>query len=109
MSTQVCKWNREEYCTLGSFDTQQCEWIVDIGSSRDLVGRQNMTESVMRTVHPVPSVTLITANGREKPDQAVNVPVQALNETAEALLMENSPNALTIGKRCPIGDRRNLQ
>jgi len=104
VSDQVCRWHREEFCTVGSFDTNHSEWIMDTGASRDLVGRQNMTDTILDTVHPVPPVTLITAKGKEKRDQAVSVPIPSLDETADALLMENSPNALTVGKRCTKGD-----
>ncbi len=69
-----------------------------------MVGRPQMPDTILDTVHYVPPVTLTTAKGKEIRDQAVSVPVPPLGETADALLMESCPNALTVGKRCTQGD-----
>ena len=74
-------------------------WILDTGSCVDLVKESDLTESDKRgIVDAERAERLLTANGPTHAYKEVLVDIQSCDASTYALVMENSPSVLSLGK-----------
>ena len=67
------------------------EWLMDTGSSVDLVGTQDIPEHYMEDVENIENpINLSTANGRLVAKQAIKLQVGPFNDVVKPLLLKNS-------------------
>ena len=73
---------------------------MDTGSGHDLVDLALVMQSarIINTDHQ--NLTLMTANGECRPPGSIPIRVEALGETTNALVLENTPNVISVGLRC---------
>ena len=75
------------------------EWLVDSGSVFHLLGEKDMSEKEAETQYTAESPeTLQTANGVKCADQCARFKVPALKVSSQALLLDNAPPVLSLGK-----------
>jgi hypothetical protein len=81
-------------------DVQPDAWLIDTGSGHDLVDFALVLGSaqLIETAHK--NIVLHTANGECRPNGSIVMDVKPLNETSSALVLENTPNVLSVGLRC---------
>ena len=79
---------------------QPTEWLVDTGSGHDLIDLALVMRNadLINTDHQ--NLTLSTANGECKPAGSIAMRIDALGEVSSALVLENTPNVLSVGLRC---------
>ena len=79
---------------------QPTEWLVDTGSGHDLIDLALVMRNadLINTDHQ--NLTLSTANGECKPAGSIAMRIEALGEVSSALVLENTPNVLSVGLRC---------
>ena len=74
-------------------------WIVDTGSGNHLISADKLKSGWKRYLHKTDvDHFLATANGNITVNKAVGVASKALSKIIEALLLENSPSVLSVGK-----------
>ena len=77
------------------------EWLQDTGSPNDLVDRQDLLPEILKHSEPAECpVTLCTAGGEIIVDKQIKLQVGATREEIYALLLDDSPSVMSIGKRC---------
>ena len=73
---------------------------MESGSCVDLVSEGTLTKAEAARVKTTEETTwLDTANGVTGVDKAVNVKIGALNDVMDVMVMKESPNVLSLGKR----------
>ena len=79
---------------------QPTEWLVDTGSGHDLIDLALVMRNadLINTDHQ--NLTLSTANGECKPAGSISMRIDAFSEVSSALVLENTPNVLSVGLRC---------
>ena len=75
-------------------------WLIDAGSGHDLVGFALVLDSAQLNEPASSSILLHTANGECRPNGSIIMGIRPLNETSSALVLENTPNVLSVGLRC---------
>ena len=75
-------------------------WLVDTGSGHDLVDFALVLDSMQLIDTSHQSVVLYTANGECRPTGSIVMDIKPLGETSSALVLENTPNVLSVGLRC---------
>ena len=74
-------------------------WILDTGSCVDLVRRDELSAQETRRITAADSPqNLLTANGPTKADQEVSLYVDSCGANTQALVMDDSPYVLSLGK-----------
>jgi len=76
-------------------------WLIDSGCAFDLLSSKNIPDYESgklrnRGVAPV----LRTANGLARPKGTAKVRIGSLDEVCEPLIMADSPDVLSMGRRC---------
>ena len=83
-----------------SSDSSGRRWIVDSGSCHDLVGQNNLMVKEAQSVTAINEPALLwTANGLITVDQEVSLPISRIGKKVYALVMNDSPNVLSLGRR----------
>ena len=75
-------------------------WILDSGASYDLVGQKEVaafSRQIRRSSEPI---TLLTANGPVPATRSIKLDVPGLEDYPEHYVLRDTPNALSLGKRC---------
>ena len=75
-------------------------WLIDTGSGHDLVDFALVFDSAQLTEPANSNILLHTANGECRPNGSIIMDIKPLNETSSALVLENTPNVLSVGLRC---------
>ena len=75
-------------------------WLVDTGSGHDLVDFALVLGSAQLIEPANSNILLHTANGECRPNGSIIMDIKPLNETSSALVLENTPNVLSVGLRC---------
>ena len=71
-------------------------FVLDTGTGNDLCPKDQVGERTRRN----DSLTIETANGIVRPDTKVTVALDALDEEADCIELDNTVRALSIGRRC---------
>jgi hypothetical protein len=75
--------------------------VLDSGSAFDIVGRSSLSRSATKRIVTSPCPPqLITANGRVDADKVLPLELKNAGITTNALVLEDSPSVLSLGKRC---------
>ena len=75
------------------------EWLIDSGSAFHLLGEQDISEQEAETQCTADSPeSLQTASGLKSADQVASFKVPALKVSSQALLLDNAPPVLSLGK-----------
>ena len=79
-------------------------FIVDSGSGHHIVPDRHLPVEVRmtRTYGLIGAPLLATANGVIRPERGVQLSIDPLNITTTALVLENSPAVLSLGKLCAL-------
>ena len=84
-----------------SLETGKRWWISDTGSPFDLVGRKTLSPEMRDTIekakHPE---EMDTAGGPCVADQVAHVQIEVLEEHIDPYVLDDSPDVLTVGRRC---------
>merc|ERR1711873_202076 len=75
-------------------------WILDSGSGHDIVDRQHVMNERNKWQRLPNVVHLTTAGGKTAGGYSVAVRVEPLQENVEAMILEHSPDVLSLGRRC---------
>ena len=75
-------------------------WLVDAGSGHDLVDFALVLDSMQLIDASHQSIVLHTANGECRPAGSIVMDIKPLGETSSALVLESTPNFLSVGLRC---------
>ena len=75
-------------------------WLIDIGSGHDLVDFALVLDSAQLIEPAHSNILLHTANGECRPNGSIAMDVGPFNETSSALVLENTPDVLSVGLRC---------
>ena len=75
-------------------------WLIDTGSGHDLGDFALVLDSAQLIEPANSNILLHTANGECRPNGSIIVDIKPLNETSSALVLENTPNVLSVGLRC---------
>jgi len=76
-------------------------WLLDTGNGHDLVGRDEITDSVAANACRAKSgLMLQTANGPISVAKQVNVNIAGLSGGARALILDSTPAGVSLGRRC---------
>ena len=73
-------------------------WLCDTGCPYDLTNRSTLPSGTGETHRR--KVTLESANGIIECSQAAQLQIEALGENIEPYMLEDSPDVLTVGRRC---------
>ena len=74
------------------------DWLSDTGTALHLVGKNSLSARELAKIRTVTPVSLHTPNGVVTVNQAIDLFVKSLQTNITALVMEDSPNALSVGK-----------
>ena len=78
-------------------------WVVDSGSCFDIVGKLSLSDSDQTRIrHSKNGVILQTANGVINETRTVDISVDCIDKTIEAVVLDQCPNILSLGHRCMI-------
>ena len=77
-------------------------WLCDTGCPYDLTSRGGITPEMGDLESADVPTTLETANGMIEVDETVPVQILALRENIDPYVMEESPDVLSIGRRCEV-------
>ena len=81
------------------------EWIVDSGSSFDIISPAEMTAAERKRIYALDNpVPLNTAQGEAAADKAVSLTPFNDGSKVECLIMPHSPALLSLGRLCIDGD-----
>ena len=75
-------------------------WLIDTGSGHDLVDFALVPDSAQLIEPASSNIVLHTANGECRPNGSIIMDMKPLNETSSAVVLENTPNVLSVGLRC---------
>ena len=76
-------------------------WLQDTGSGFDLVDRSRCDQFTLDHAQPLDiPLILNTANGECQIDETVPIQIGPTAENAEALLLDSTPDVMSIGYRC---------
>ena len=76
-------------------------WLSDTGCGRDLAGRKTMSREMAATEWRAEEpIVFETPNGDVAADKMVCAQIKVLGENVEAYLLDDSPDVLSIGRRC---------
>jgi len=80
--------------------SKNTRWLIDSGCGWDLVDKRNVTHlgNLMESISVGPK--LWTANGVVQPDSQVPIFIPVLGTTYVPLVMQDSPDVLSLGRRC---------
>ena len=82
-------------------------WILDSGSCVDLVRKSDLTYAEKKRIKEAREPErLLTANGLAQADKEVILRIGSWGSLAQALVMEDSPSVLALGK--PVQEKRLL-
>ena len=78
-------------------------WLCDTGCPYDVTSRSALPEDAVEDIQTATySAEMETANGNINAEQTVPLQIQGLGEFVEHYLLENSPDVLSIGRRCEL-------
>ena len=75
-------------------------WIIDSGSCFDLVNKADLTKGEKKQITEGSNYRLMTANGVVSVTKDVKLPLCSIDSSTRALVMEDSPSVLSLGKMC---------
>ena len=76
-------------------------WILDSGCDYDLVSEKTLSPEERRNKKRTNSQkTLNTANGRMIVEEEATLSIPLLGDDVTALVLDNTPSVLSLGKRC---------
>ena len=75
-------------------------YVIDTGSGHDLVDFALVLDSAQLIEPASSNIVLHTANGECRPIGSIIMDIKPLNETSSVLVLENTPNVLSVGLRC---------
>ena len=75
-------------------------WLKDTGSDHDLVDLALVLDSAQLIEPANRNILPHTENGECRPYGSIIMDIKPLNETSSALVLENTPNVLSVGPRC---------
>jgi len=77
-------------------------WVVDSGSCFDIVGKTALSFEERRNIRTDDqrAVTMQTANGIVTENRRISVNVRNLDRPVDAVVLDKSPNVLSLGKLC---------
>ena len=76
-------------------------WVVDSGSCFDIVGKLSLPDSDQTRIrHSKNGVILQTASGVINETRTVDISVDCIDKTIEAVVLDQCPNILSLGHRC---------
>ena len=95
-------WNRcRAMAARRSLETGKRWWISDTGSPFDLVGRKTLSPEMRDTIEKAkPPEEMDTAGGPCVADQVAHVQIEVLEEHIDPYVLDDSPDVLTVGRRC---------
>ena len=73
-------------------------WLSDTGTALHLVGEKNLSTEELSRVRKISAITLHTPNGPTTANRAIDFWLPALDINISALVLKDSPNALSVGK-----------
>ena len=95
----VCKWITDAAPAVNGIAPRL--WLPDTGSGFDLVDRSRCDQFTLDHAQPLDMpLVLNTANGECQIDQSVPIQIGPTAENAEALLLDSTPDVMSIGYRC---------
>ena len=77
-------------------------WLMDTGAALDLMDKRSVRTANRRFVKDCEAISLATANGEIDADKCVNLFVGKLAECITPILLKNTPNAMSLGRRIMI-------
>ena len=79
-------------------------FIIDSGSGHHIVSNRHLPDKVRheRTYQLWGPPLLATANGVIRPDRGIQISIEDLNITTQALVLDNSPAVLSLGRLCQV-------
>ena len=77
-----------------------CKWIIDSGAGFHLVGRKRLASNGVEVKEAAKPLILSTANGRVGADKVAVVEVEKLGTEAEAIVLDDSPSVISLGRKC---------
>ena len=75
-------------------------WLIDTGSGHDLVDFALVPDSAQLIEPANSNIVPRTANSGCRPNGSIIMDIKPLKETSSALVLENTPNVLSVGLRC---------
>ena len=78
-------------------------WIVDSGSAFDIVCRNDLAVAEAASITESRNLTLQTANGDIDATEGTDVEIHQLGHTTDAVVLDKSPNVLSLGKLIASG------